>query len=137
MMWKRILIVLAALAMLVALAGCFGGRQDTPGYVSTTPTVDPTAPTEEPTTAPIVQEPIYGTWTWVDLTSYRLVLNEDNSGVRGMPQSMITFEWASPGPGRLLIRTHTEWEDWDYTIVDGVLTITSRQADLTYSYIRA
>ena len=143
-MSKKILMCVCVLAMCVALAGCRGGREqdlpDPPQDPSTTTAPgEITVPTESETTAPIVMEPIYGTWAWDDDARFRLVFNEDSSGSRGLPNATRAFEWHSPEPGRLLIRINsaTAWEDWDYTIIDGVLTITSRQADLTHSYTRA
>jgi len=136
-MSKKIFVCICALVMIAALAGCTSGRASVAGNMP-----PPTVPSEfdagEQTTAPLATEPVFGTWAWQDDARYHLVLNEDGSGSRGIAPATQQFEWTSPEPGRLLIRVHTAWEYWDYTSVNGVLTITSLQLDnMTYSYSRA
>ena len=137
-MSKKIVVCVLAFALFVALVGCVGGS--TAAHNNTSPTTLPgDNPPAEETTIPLVAEPAYGTWAWEDDARYRLVLNEDGTGSRGMPNAIQTFAWQlqEHEPGRLLIRVHTSWEYWEYTAANGTLTITSLQREgMTFSYTR-
>jgi len=77
-------------------------------------------------------------WTWNIDSTYSYVFNSDGFGHRGFFPEFELFEWQVTEPGLLLIHTDTMTEIWDYTIINDVLTIESRQIpDLIFSYLRA
>ena len=78
---------------------------------------------------------LIGTWDWDNDPSYTYIFNDNGSGTRGFPGQLEAFEWTTIDDN-LLIDTPIMLESWTFTIVDGVLTIDSRQAPgLTWSYI--
>ena len=81
---------------------------------------------------------LFGSWAWEAGELFQYTFNEDGTGVRGFPDERDTFRWSNPEAGRLTIRRDNERrnEQWSYTITGYTLTIVSRQADLTHSYIR-
>jgi len=86
---------------------------------------------------------LIGTWAWDDNYTYTYVFNADRTGVRGFAGATETFTWSNPGDGRITIRPDElptggiQYEQWDYTLIDNIFTISSRQVTgMTFSYTR-
>jgi len=83
---------------------------------------------------------LVGTWAWDGEMEWTYVLNANGTGTRGMPDDYEEILWRT-AYGILWIDRGIDdnfirFEHWDYTIVDGLLTLTSRQiSGLSYSYI--
>ena len=79
--------------------------------------------------------PLVGTWAWDGGPAYLYVFNEDGTGTRGFPGQIEQLYWYAYDD-HLLMETGIGLESWTFVIDDDVLTIDSRQANLTWSYIR-
>ena len=79
-----------------------------------------------------------GTWSWDADPGYTYVFHDDGIGFRGFAGALEEFDWVVEGDDHLLIMLLDTYalESWSFTIVDGVLTIDSRQVPgRTWSYI--
>ena len=79
-----------------------------------------------------------GTWSWDANPDYTYIFHDDGIGFRGFAGALEEFDWVVEGDDHLLIMLLDTYalESWSFTIVDGVLTIDSRQIPgRTWSYI--
>jgi len=81
---------------------------------------------------------LIGVWNWDENTLWQYTFNADGTGARGLPDSLQTFTWSDRGEGHVRIAAvFFLREEWNYTINNDILTISSRQAaGLTYRYHR-
>lgn len=83
-------------------------------------------------------EQFVGVWAWDADSSYTYTFHSGGAGFRGFEGATEQFEWVVEGDDHLLIMLvdTPALESWSFVIVDGVLTIDSRQVPgLTWSYI--
>jgi len=86
--------------------------------------------------ASFTSHPLLGTWAWDYDDSFIYELRPDGTGVRGFYFHRNDIYWYVYN-NNLFIKSNNLIEHWTFTIVDGVLTITSAQIDgITWSYLR-
>ena len=87
-------------------------------------------------------EELVGTWAWDTDETFIYIFHADGQGTRGFQPQKESFSWWAAADGGLAIILEDPLpfqiaqEEWDYTIAEGILTISSRQIpDLVFSYI--
>jgi hypothetical protein len=80
---------------------------------------------------------LIGTWFWEFNELYQTIFYEDGTGTRGQPDDRLTLQWTIPEAGHLDVRNERLTELWNYTVVDNILTLSSRRIpDMAYNFIR-
>jgi len=103
----------------------------------------------DPTDAPPVangESALAGTtWNWEDNAAFQYVFNADGTGQRGGGGATVEqFNWSAEGdhlqiesPDGEVLMFNVAQESWTYDILDGTLTLESRQGGGTYVYVLA
>jgi len=92
---------------------------------------------------PMINQNLVGVWNWDENELWQYHFNADGTGTIGLPDSLDTFRWSTPGPGHLRLymrgywEDYGEWDDWNYIIDGDVLVLESRHvADTVFRYTR-
>ena len=138
---KKLLPALCIVALAVALlASCGGGSTSgaSPANLSTpTPALSPVAPPEG------YAHVLVGTWHWDEDATFTYAFHANGEGFREVGADIETFAWITTADRGLFLTLDappggfTSFEEWNYVIVEDVLTITNRQnAGIAFSYNR-
>ena len=80
-------------------------------------------------------EELLGTWIWDGNDNWIYAFHADGTGTRGENEAD-HFEWWTEGGDHLIIATRLMEESWTFTIEGDILTLDSRQTNLTWRYTR-
>jgi len=132
-MFKRLIMVVLGLVMVVTLTGCFDVLDDIFGGAYDSYDWDDTSDSVETATHPLI-----GTWAWDGNGSWQYIFDSDGTGTRGIFPDIETFRWSIPEDGHITMNIRGGMrEQWSYTIDGAEFTLDSRQvAGMTYSYLR-
>ena len=101
--------------------------------------LDDPIPEFVPVAAPEIEHEhaLIGTWAWDEGPTFTYVFSKDGTLTRGIPGQIEELEWRTEGADHILMGSGIFMESWTFSIVDDVLTITSRQVPgMEFRYIR-